>query len=144
MDDKEKCPIIPTFSIKVLIDDENYLLVSPTHDTIQVFPEMEYNYLRYYDAQTLEMKAYFFDNEVLADLFDEGIPVTRRESITEEEYNLYAKQMGKQALSIIEVDEVPELMPGDPIDTEVQKAHEHLEEELDYLFNHGGIEDFDN
>lgn len=139
MDGKRKdCPIVPAESIRVNLneDEEDYIIVSATHDTIQSFSENKYDYLRYYDADTGELKAFWFPADLLADLYDAGIPLTKRESITILEYQLYCKQVGRLGLEdVVDVEEIEEplaLMPGDPIDAEVQKAHEHIDAELSY------------
>ena len=122
--DRRECPIVPNFTIRLRFGEaeDEVLYVAPSHDNIQVFPDSRYNYLRYYDDQTREAKAIFLAHNVLADLVDGGIPVCKRESITEGEVEIYEHHLGKLAIRAA----------NDPIEAEVQAATAHLDEELKY------------
>lgn len=109
--ERKECPIVPTEAINLRYGEgeEDYLAVSATHDSIQMFPDPRYTYLRYWNHLTNEMQACFLSEDVMADLADGGIPVTIRESITELEHNLYENHIGKiLAAQVVEVEEVPE------------------------------------
>lgn len=150
-----KVEVVPNSAIRLNYGEgeDDHLMISASHDLIVRFVEAQYNYLRYYDPGTMQIIAVFLGHDVLADLMDEGIPVTKiREKITEGEMEAYEHHLGKLAIAaqgMIEVEEfdpgtppVPlELMPGDPIDAQIQSATANLDAELDYLFGHGGIED---
>lgn len=106
-----ECPIVPANIIRLRYgeDDEDELVVSPTHDTVQMFPDPKYTYLRYFNPQAGELVAVWLQQEVLADLVDAGIPLCIRSEITEQEHELYEQHMGKIALAgvsnCIEVEE---------------------------------------
>lgn len=109
--ERRECPIVPTTAINLRYgeSENDYLAVSATHDSIQMFPDPRYTYLRYWNHLTNEMQACFLSEDVMADLADGGIPVTIRESITELEHNLYENHIGKiLAAQVVEVEEVPE------------------------------------
>lgn len=136
MSDHEKCPIEPDTAIRYVFgpDEDDYLLIAPSHDSIVVFPDSRYNHVRYYDAEEGQMRMVWLPPEVLADLFDSGIPHTKRDSISECEYDGYLASIGRLAMDGVEIVEVEQLaLPvGDPIEAEMQKAHEHFDTELDY------------
>lgn len=143
--DHKECPIIPNNAIRLNYgeDEDDNLMVAASHDSIQMFPDPRYTHLRYWDHRDQSLKAVWLAQEVLADLMDAGIPITIRESITESEYECFEHYLGQISTAaiaeIIDIDEAPlELMPGDPIEAEVQKAHEHLEAELNYFLKEWG------
>ena len=122
--ERRECPIVPTEAINLRYGEgeEDYLAVSATHDSIQMFPDPRYTYLRYWNHITNEMQACFLAEEVMADLADGGIPVTIRDSITELEHNLYENHVGRiLAAQVVEVEEVPETL---------------TDAEIDYYLNH--------
>lgn len=129
--ERKECPIEPDKAIRFRYgdDEDDYLLIAPSHDSIVVFPDSKYNHVRYYDADEGQMRMVWLPAEVLADLFDSGIPHTKRESISQCEYEGYLASIGRAALSGVEQLALP---PGDPIEAEVQKAHDHFDAELDY------------
>ena len=138
--ERKECPIIPDMAIHVKYgdDEDNYLLVAPSHDTIQLFPDSRYNHLKYFDPAEGGLRPIWLPAHVLADLHDMGIPHTRRESITECEYEAYQTYMGRLAGHVVEVEEVGQLaLPaGDPIDAEVQKASQNLDAEIEFYLGH--------
>ena len=105
-----ECPIVPNEIIRLRYGEgeDDMLRVAPTHDTIQMFPDPQYNYLRYYDAEQEQMIAVFLAHEILADLVDGGIPLCIRGSITEAEVEIYETHVGKMVASCIEIEEVQE------------------------------------
>lgn len=120
---------MPTEAVRVNLDpddEDNYLIVCATHDSVMLFPDPEFDYLRYYDSQDKEQKAYWLPKDILYALLKHGIPPTERESITEDEYQCYLRTVGKLAIEDVEVIEV------DVIEAEVQKAHQTIDAELDY------------
>lgn len=125
------CPIVPNDVVRLRYgegEDDN-IVVAPSHDAIQMFPDPRYTHLRYWDHTDGQMKAVWLNDQVMADLADAGIPITIRESITDTEHELYERYVGQIALATaIEVD---------PVANEVA----HLDAEIDYYFGHGGIED---
>lgn len=145
----KKVEVVPNSSITYRVgpDEDDMLYISPSHDSVQRFVEPKYNYLRYYSPQTMQIVAVFLGHEVLADLMDEGIPASEiRDKISEGEMEAYEHWCGRMAvaattmMNCIEVEEAMdeqaplELMPGDPIEAEVQKAHEHFDGELEWFF----------
>lgn len=133
MSDHEKCPIEPDKAIRYVFgpDEDDYLLIAPSHDSIVMFPDPKYNHVRYFDMDEGEMRMVWLPPEVLADLFDAGIPHTKRDSISECEYEAYLEFTGKLAMHEVEIEPLA-LEAGDPIEAEVQKAHQHIDAELDY------------
>lgn len=141
-----ECPITPDNAVRYHYGEgeDEYLLIAPSHDSIQMFPDSRYNHLRYYDADDRQMRMVWLPAEVLADLYDAGIPHTKRESITECEYEGFVTFLGRvSASSALELETVEPLAlgAGDPIDTEVQKAREHLDDEIDFYLYHEWRED---
>lgn len=138
------CPVVPNDVIRLRYGetDDDVLHVAATHDSVQMFPDPRYNYLRYYDVDDRNIIAVFLAQNVLAELVEGGIPLCIRNSITEGEVEVYEHHIGKLAtaaagmMNCIDLEEATdaplELMPGDPIDAEVQKATAHLDEELRY------------
>jgi hypothetical protein len=134
--ERKECPIEPDKIVKLNIAGTE-LIIAPSHDSIQLFPDSRYSYLRYYDTPEGQIRMVWLPQDVLADLFDMGIPHTVRESITESEYEGYQTYLSRLSMRDVEVEEVEEplaLPAGDPIDAEVQKAHEHLDDEIAYYF----------
>lgn len=135
----KECPVVPNNIIRLRYGEgeDEALHVAATHDSVQMFPDPRYNYLRYYDTDTKNIIAVFLGQNVLADLVENGIPLSIRESITEGEVETYEHHIGKVAAAgmamIAPVDEPLALGPGDPIDAEVQKAHEHFDAELSWF-----------
>lgn len=129
----ENCPIEPDKAIRYVFgpDEDDYLLIAPSHDSIVMFPDPKYNHLRYFDAEEEAMRMVWLPAEALADLYDAGIPHTKRNSISQCEYEGYQSFLGAAALQGVEIEPLA-LEAGDPIDAEVQKAHEHIDAELDY------------
>lgn len=131
------CPIVPSDVIRLRYgeDDDDVLHVAATHDSVQMFPDPRYNYLRYYDVDDRNIIAVFLAQNVLAELVEGGIPLCIRNSITEGEVEVYEHHLGRiatTAVGMLAPDAPLELMPGDPIDAEVQKATAHLDDELRY------------
>ncbi len=133
MSDHEKCPIEPDTAIRYVFgpDEDDYLLIAASHDSIQLFPDSKYNHLRYYDADEPGMRTVWLPHEALADLHDMSVPHTKRNSISECEYEAYLEFAGKLAMHQVEVEPLA-LEAGDPIEAEIQKAHQHIDAELDY------------
>lgn len=98
------CPIVQNRAIKVNLDDDDYLLVTASHDSIQMFANPDYTHLRYYDADDGKMKTFFLSDYILAELVDFGIPVTSRESITDDEIACYAEFAGRVAMMGIDIE----------------------------------------
>lgn len=50
--ERKECPIVPDNAIRYHYgpDEDDYLLMAGSHDSICIFPESKYNHLRYYDA----------------------------------------------------------------------------------------------
>lgn len=142
----KKVEVIPNEAIRLNYGEgeDDHLTVTASHDIIVRFVEPKYNYLRYFDPNQMNIIAVFLGHEVLANLMDAGIPVTNiRERMLEGEMEAYEHHIAKIAMAgmgMLEEAYDPgtpppyELMPGDPIDPEVQKAHQELE--------HGGLEWF--
>lgn len=110
----KECPIIPNNVIRLTYGEgpDDVLHVAPTHDTVQMFPEPKYNYLRYYDVDTTNIIAVFLGQNVLAELVEGGIPLCIRDSITEGEVEVYEHHVGKIAaagMAMIEPVEEPQL-----------------------------------
>lgn len=109
--EKKDCPVVEANIIRLRYgeEDDEELVVSPTHDTIQIFPEPKYNYLRYFNPSEGVLVAVWLGHEVLADLVDGGIPSCMRKDITEQEVELYEHHLGKIAIvgvsNCIEVEE---------------------------------------
>lgn len=120
-----ECPIVETVGFRLQIDEEDFLIVSASHDTVEVFPDSRFNHLRYYDANDRRMKLVWLAKDILAELVDRGIPTSRRESITEEEVDCYHTFLAQTALQGV----------GEDIDIQVAKETEHLAEELDYYLD---------
>lgn len=93
--DHRKCPIVPNDVVRLRYGEEEdeYLSVSPAHDTIQMFAEPEYNYLRYYNEDNKNILVIFLADTILADLVDE------------KEYELYQTHIGRVAMVGIEKEE---------------------------------------
>jgi hypothetical protein len=108
--ERRECPIEPDTAVRYFYgeDEDDYLLIAPSHDSINIFPDSRYNHLRYYDADEGQMRTVWLPAHVLADLHDMGIPHTKRDSITECEYEAYQKYLGKLSSDIIEIEEVKE------------------------------------
>lgn len=108
-------PIIPNEVLKLTFGDEEdeYLLVCASHDSIQAFGDSQYDHLRYYEPEEGQLKAIWLSSEILTRLIEAGIPVTPRESITEGEYECYQKYLARVAMSCVEVEEVPEVQLTD-------------------------------
>lgn len=133
--ERKECPIVPDKIVRLNIAGTE-LIIAPSHDSIQLFPDSRYSYLRYFDTPEGQIRMVWLPQDVLADLYDMGIPHTIRESITESEYEGYQTYLSRLSLRDVEVEEVEEqlaLPPGDPIDAEVQKAHDHLDAEWRYI-----------
>lgn len=111
--DHFECPITPDNVIRVNLNDYDELVVAASHDSIQMFPDHKYNYLRYWDPQEGKMKAVWLDEEYLSELNDRGIPITIRESITESEHDSYGVYMGQIALEEVIIETVPENMDAE-------------------------------
>lgn len=92
------CPVVENKAARVNLADNDYLLVTASHDSVQMFPDPRFTHLRYYDGDDNTLKALWLPEEVLADLMDFGIPVTIRESITEDEFNCWTEWMGRCAM----------------------------------------------
>lgn len=109
-----ECPIVPNNVIRVRFgeNDEDCLLIAPSHDSIQIFPDSKYNHLRYYDSDEQALRAVWLASHVLADLHDMGIPHTSRESVTESEHEAYMQYLSQIAIETtgVEVDPVEEAM----------------------------------
>ena len=129
MSEHEKCPIEPDEALRFTYgpEEDDYLLIAASHDSIIMFPDSKYNHLRYYDYEEGAMRMVFLPPEALADLYDAGIPHTKRNSISQCEYEGWQDYMGRVAMNEVEID---------PIDAEVQKAHQTLDAELDYYLHH--------
>lgn len=139
--ERKECPIEPDKIVRINIGGDE-LIVAPSHDSIQLFPDSRYSYLRYFDTPEGEIRMVWLPQHVLADLFDMGIPHTIRESITESEYEGYQTYISRLAMREVEVEEVPEplaLPPGDPIDAEVQKAMQQFDKEWEYYRDEPGF-----
>jgi hypothetical protein len=139
MSDHEKCPIEPDKAIRYVFgpDEDDYLLIAPSHDSIVMFPDPKYNHLRYFDAEEEAMRMVWLPAEALADLYDAGIPHTKRNSISQCEYEGYQSFLGAAALHGVGVEQLA-LEAGDPIDAEVQRATQAFEKEWDYLQDEDG------
>lgn len=103
------CPIVENRAFRVNLSGGSYLLVTASHDSIQMFPKAEYSHLRYYDVDDHRLKTVFLPEEVMADMCDFGIPVTPRESITDDEVAGYAEWAGHVAMLGIDA-EIDELL----------------------------------
>lgn len=141
--ERKECPIVPDNAVRYFYgeDEDDYLLIAPSHDSINIFPDSKYNHLRYYDGDEEQMRCVFLPAHVLADLHDMGIPHTRRDSITQCEYIAYQEYLGRLAGHTVAVEEVEEplaLPPGDPIDAEVQKAHDSFDQAWNYFRDEPG------
>jgi len=140
--ERKECPIEPDNAVRYFYgeDEDDYLLIAPSHDSINIFPDSKYNHLRYYDADEGQMRTVWLPAHVLADLHDMGIPHTKRDSITECEYEAYQSYLGRLAGNVVEVEEVEQLAlpPGDPIDAEVQRATQNLDAEINYYLGEEG------
>ena len=131
------CPIIPNQMVRIPYgeDDEEALLVAPSHDSVQIFPDSRYNHLRYFNHEEGALQAIFLPAEILAQLVEvHGIPMSKRESITEGEVECYEYWLGKIAsLGYSLLEETNTVEPSeDFIEAEVQRAHEHIDAELDF------------
>lgn len=136
--ERKECPIEPDKIVKVNIGGME-LIVAPSHDSIQLFPDSRFSYLRYFDTPEGEIRMVWLPQDVLADLYDMGIPHTIRESITESEYEGYQTYLSRLSLRDVEVVEEPlALPPGDPIDAEVQRATQNLDAEINYYLGEEG------
>jgi len=103
-----ECPIVPSGLIKLTYGDEkdDYLLISASHDSVQMFSDETYNHLRYYDGSTGELKAIWLGGAALTGLIQSGIPITIRESITEGEYECYQTYLSRVSMACVEIEEV--------------------------------------
>lgn len=121
--EKKECPIVPDQAITFNFgEDGEGFMVAASHDSIQMFPDPKYTHLRYYDAEAQSMRVVWLPENALADLVDLGIPVTKRESITQTEYDCYERYLGQVSLAqVVEVEEVPETL---------------TDAEIDYYLNH--------
>lgn len=137
--ERKECPIVPDKIVKLNIAGTE-LIIAPSHDSIQLFPDSRLSYLRYFDTSEGQIRMVWLPQDVLADLFDMGIPHTIRESITESEYEGYQTYLGRLSLRDMEVEEVEPLAlpPGDPIDAEVQRATQNLDAEINYYLGEEG------
>ena len=137
--ERKECPIEPDKAIRYLYGEgeDDFLLIAPSHDSIQMFPDSRYNHVRYFDATEGQMRMIWLPHEVLADLYDMGIPHTKRESITESEYEGYVTYLGRVSASTeLELEVVPELTAGDPIDAEVQQHMQKFDQEAEFYLYH--------
>lgn len=88
--EKKNCPIVETTGIRLPMGDgDDYLLVTDSADSIQMFPDPRLNYLRYWDSETGELKAVWLASKILALLHDEGIPITKRTTVTQTEVDAH-------------------------------------------------------
>lgn len=123
----ENCPIVPNEAIRFNFgeSEEESFIVAASHDSVQMFSDPRYTHLRYFDGQEGELRILWLPEEVIAQLVEMGIPVTIRESITETEHECYQTYLGKVSTAqIVEID---------PIESEVERAHQHFDAELDYF-----------
>lgn len=96
MDGQRKpCPIVENTCLKLGFGTGE-VLVSASCDSIQMFPDPQYTYLRIFDNGV--MRALFLDADVMAEISDFGIPTTLRESITQTEHESWVQYMGQLAL----------------------------------------------
>lgn len=84
---RRECPIVETTCIQ-LNTTGGLVLVSASVDSIQMFPDERYNYLRVIHEDTV--RAMFLGGVILAELVDNGIPITTRDSITTTEFEAWA------------------------------------------------------
>lgn len=103
------CPIVENKACRVNLSDDEFLLVTASHDSIQMFANPDYTHLRYYDPNDGTLKTYFLSDYILAELCDFGIPITSRESITDDEVACYAEFAGRVAMLGIDA-EIDELL----------------------------------
>lgn len=99
--ERRECPVVSNESIKLRYGEgeDDMLFVAATHDSVQMFPDPKYNYLRYFDAPERQIIAVFLAQEVLADLVENGIPLCMRSDITELEVEVYESHIGKLAVA---------------------------------------------
>jgi hypothetical protein len=106
------CPIVPDQCIRLNYGDgeDEHLLVAAHADSVQIFPDSRYNYLRYWDNDSDTVRAVYLAEHILADLVDMGIPTSIRDSITETEHEAYQHNLAAIATAgCVEVEEVPEV-----------------------------------
>lgn len=143
-------PIIPNEIVPVEFEDGTYLNYGGWVDSIHMFAESRLSHVKYWDENGC-VSFQFLSDELLAGLAERGIPVVMRDSIFEREVQAHkdhcwnlAEALGMVVLEDeIDYTQLPppvplELMPGDPIEAEVQKAHEHIDAEADYYLKEWG------
>jgi len=148
----KECPVVPdqllTANVKLPNGEYEEIQVAKGCDVIYMFPDSRANYLQYIDNKRQIIDRRFLGHTALAVFHDYGIPVSFRTDITESEIDAHKNHCFEVAMYEVpemymawtqEFDpgtppEVPkELMPGDPIEAEVQKAHEHFDAELSWF-----------
>lgn len=101
--------------------------VSAATDSVIRFVDNKFDYLRYLDPEEHAITLHWLGQAALGSIVAFGIPETRqRKTIQECEYGEYLRWHNLETGET----EPLALPPGDPIDAEVQKAHEHLDAEI--------------
>jgi len=113
-----ECPEIEDFTVRIKLSDDIELLVAPSHDSIVMFPDPQYTYLRYFDHEDNVLRAIWLPEEVYAQLAEMGIPITMRESITLGEKECHAQYLGQIATAGVAM--LSEVMEDGPELTEAE------------------------
>jgi len=145
----KECPIIPdqllTANIRLPNGEQETIQVAKGVDVIYMFPDSRLNYLQYVDNERNMIDRRFLGHLVLATLHDYGIPVAFREDVNESEVEAHKNHCFEVAEyevpeiynAWVEAGTPPpvprELMPGDPIDAQVQSAMQNFDAEAQWF-----------
>lgn len=106
---RNSCEIVPDQAMVINLVDGGSLHVAASCDSIQMFPDPRYTYLRYWDVAEGKLTALFLNDDILAELVDFGIPITTRPNISQEEFEVWTIMMGRTAMAGFDA-EIDELL----------------------------------
>lgn len=92
----QPCPISPNEAILIQYPDAELRVCAAT-DCVVLFPDPNYNHLRYWDPHNRALRYLFLGQSVLTELIQNGIPPLERDTVFEMEFEAYVEDQADKA-----------------------------------------------